>query len=102
MHFSPERSWWSWRCAGTSAARSRGALVHLGLDPPGGGNFLANVKVDADLGARAFLSRGTATFREGRLSGDLRARQLDLAFLSGLFPNLRRTGGTLDGEVRVA
>jgi len=38
-------------------ASSNGALVHLSLDPPGGGNFLAQVKVDADLGARAFLSR---------------------------------------------
>jgi len=83
-------------------ASSSGALVHLGLDPPGGGNFLGNVKVDADLGARGLLSRGAASVLDGRLSGDLRARQLDLAFLSGLFPNLRRTGGTLEGEVSVA
>jgi len=83
-------------------ASSSGALVHLSLDPPGGGNFLAQVKVDADLGARSFLSRGAASVLDGRLSGDLRARQLDLAFLSGLFPHLRRTGGTLEGEVSVA
>jgi translocation and assembly module TamB len=83
-------------------ASSSGALVNLGLDPPGGGNFLAHLKVDADLGARTLLSRGPASVLDGRLSGDLRARQLDLAFLSGLFPNLRRTGGTLEGEVSVA
>jgi len=161
-HRSPERSWWSWRCA-ERARRNRaaaGPLGHLNLEvpglpiarasqltgqaglaegrltgrvalsgtparpqltgkvsirdvtssrrgwarptfrgrelqrragepgprPSGGGNFLAHLKVDADLGARTLLSRGAASVLDGRLSGDLRARQLDLAFLSGLFP----------------
>jgi translocation and assembly module TamB len=82
-------------------ASSHGALVHLGLDPPGGGNFLGHVDVEADLGGRTLLSRGAAAFLDGRLSGDVRSKQLDLAFISGLIPNLRRVGGTLDGAVKV-
>jgi translocation and assembly module TamB len=83
-------------------ADSAGALVHLGIDPPGGGNFLGHVKMDADLGARTLLSRGAASVMEGKLSGEVRARHLDLAFISGLIPRLRRTGGTLEGDVKLA
>lgn len=78
-----------------------GALLHLGLDPPGGGNFLAHLNVQADLGGRTLLARGTAALLEAPLSGDVRANKLDLAFTSGLIPNLRRAGGTLDGAVKV-
>jgi autotransporter translocation and assembly factor TamB len=80
-------------------ASSAGALLHLGIDPPGGGNFLGHVKLDADLGGRALLSRGVAPILNGRLSGDMRSRQLDLGFASGLVRNLRRAGGTLDGAL---
>src|SRR5262249_41179801 len=82
-------------------ASSGGALLHVGVDPPGGGNFLGHVKVDADLGGRALLARGSATLLDGKLSGDVGARQLDLAFLSGLIPRVRRAGGTLEGAVKV-
>lgn len=83
-------------------ADSAGALLHVGIDPPGGGNFLGHVKMDADLGARALLSRGAASVMDGKLSGEVRARDLDLGFLSGLIPRLRRTGGTLRGDVKLA
>ncbi|HTO95841.1 MAG TPA: translocation/assembly module TamB domain-containing protein [Myxococcales bacterium] len=82
-------------------ANAKGGLLHLAVDPPGGGNLLSHVKLDADLGGRTFLARGTAALREGRLSGDLRAKALDISFLSGLIPNLRRAGGTLEGTLAV-
>ncbi len=82
-------------------ASSAGALLHVGIDPPGGGNFLGHVKIDADLGGRALLSRGVTPILNGRLSGDMRSQQLDLGFASGLVRNLRRAGGTLDGAVKV-
>ncbi|TMA86879.1 MAG: hypothetical protein E6J63_15775 [Deltaproteobacteria bacterium] len=82
-------------------ASSAGALLHVGIDPPGGGSFLGHVKIDADLGGRALLSHGAAPILNGRLSGDMRSQQLDLGFASGLVRNLRRTGGTLDGAVKV-
>ena len=80
---------------------SGGALLHVGIDPPGGGRFLGHVKLDADLGGRTLLARGAAPALEGRISGDVSSRQLDLAFLSGLIPRLRRAGGTLDGVVKM-
>jgi translocation and assembly module TamB len=82
-------------------ANSGGALVHVGLDPPGGGRFLGHVKLDADLGGRTLLARGGSSVAEARLSGDVNARQLDLGFASGLAPRLRRAGGTLDGAVKL-
>ena len=83
-------------------ADSGGALLHLGIDPPGGGNFLAHARLEADLGARALLRRGVESILEGQLSGDVKANHLDLSFLSGLNRRLRRTGGTLDASVAVA
>jgi translocation and assembly module TamB len=83
-------------------ADQSGALLHVGLDPPGGGSFLGHVRLGADLGARAFLRRGAMALLDGKLSGDVQAKQLDLAFLSGLAPNLRRTGGKLDGALKVS
>src|SRR5581483_11846934 len=80
-------------------ASSAGALLHVGLDPPGGGNLLAHVKIDADLGARTLLARGTSGLFEGRLSGDIRSKELDISFISGLVHNLRRAGGTLEAAV---
>jgi translocation and assembly module TamB len=80
-------------------ANSGGALLHVGLDPPEGGNLLGHVKVDADLGARTLLARGASSFLAGRLSGDVRSKNLDLSFLSGLVHNLRRAGGRLEGAV---
>jgi len=83
-------------------ADSGGALLHLGIDPPGGGNFLGHAKLDADLGGRTLLRNGFASVLEGQLSGQVQANHLDLAFLSGLFPRLRKTGGALEGNVKVA
>jgi len=74
---------------------SGGALLHVGIDPPGGGRFLGHVKLDADLGGRTLLVRGAAPVLEGRISGDISSRQL------GLIPRLRRAGGTLDGAVKM-
>src|SRR2546428_454953 len=51
-------------------------------------------------GARTLLRRGAMSVLHGKLSGQVQCRQLDLGFLSGLA--LRRAGGTLDGEVKVA
>jgi len=82
-------------------ATSAGALLHVGIDPPGGGNFLGHVKLDADLGGRALLSRGAAPVLNGRLSGDMTSRHLDLVFASGLVRDLRRASGTLDGAVKM-
>jgi translocation and assembly module TamB len=83
-------------------ADASGALLHLGIDPPGGGKFLGHATLQADLGARTLLSRGAASILDGQLSGQVQANQLDLAFLSGLAPTVRRTGGTLDGNVEVS
>ncbi len=80
---------------------ANGALLHLGIDPPGGGNFLGHAKVDADLGGRALLSRGKDAILEGRLSGEVTSKQLDLGFMSGMIRNLRRAGGNLDGQVKL-
>src|SRR5207249_8849571 len=55
----------------------------------------------ADVGGRTRLARCAAPVLEGRISGDIGSRQLDLAFLSGLIPRLRRAGGTLDGAVKM-
>jgi translocation and assembly module TamB len=82
-------------------ASASGALLHLAVDPPGGGNMLGHVKLDANLGGRALLSRGTAALGDGRLAGDVRSKALDISFLSGLVHNLRRAGGTLDGALTV-
>ncbi|HKC61690.1 MAG TPA: translocation/assembly module TamB domain-containing protein [Myxococcales bacterium] len=83
-------------------ANSDGALVHLGINPPGGGSFLGHANLVADLGARSLLRKGAAAVRDGELSGDLDARHLDLAFLSGLAPGVRDVGGTLDAHVKIA
>jgi translocation and assembly module TamB len=80
----------------------QGALLHLGINPPGGGSLLAHANLVADLGGRTLLRRGMAAITGGELSGQLTAKQLDLAFLSGLAPRVRRAGGTLDAEVTVA
>ncbi|HEX9578863.1 MAG TPA: translocation/assembly module TamB domain-containing protein, partial [Myxococcales bacterium] len=81
---------------------ANGALLHLGIDPPGGGNFLGHAQLQADLGARTLLRRGAMSILDGQLSGQVQAKQLDLAFLSGLLPTLRRAGGTLEGDVQVS
>src|SRR5437764_15430141 len=82
-------------------ADANGALVHLGIDPPGGGNFLGHATLKADLGARALLREGFSPVLDGQLAGRVQAKQLDLAFLSGLAPRLRRIAGTLDGDLSV-
>ncbi len=78
---------------------SAGALLHVALDPPGGGNLLGHVKLDADLGGSALLARGFSSVLDGNLSGDVRSRQLDISFLSGLIHNVREADGTLDGSL---
>ena len=76
--------------------------MHFGIDPPGGGDFLGHVEAGRGPRARARCSPA-APFpsREGELSGEVNAQHLDLAFLSGLIPRLRRTGGMLDGDVKL-
>jgi translocation and assembly module TamB len=83
-------------------ADSAGALVHLGIDPPGGGTFLAQAKLKADLGGRTILAGGADSIINGQLDAEVKARQLDLAFLSGLAPNVRRAGGKLDMDVKAS
>lgn len=80
----------------------QGALLHLGVTPPGGGSFLGHVTLAADLGGRTLLQKGTAALAEGKLSGDLNAKQLDISFVSGIAPGLRRARGTLDSQVTVS
>ena len=81
---------------------SAGVLVHLGIDPPGGGNLLGHVQLKADLGGRTLLRRGTASVLEGELEGRIDASKLDLGFLSGLAPSVRHAAGKLDAHVTVA
>jgi hypothetical protein len=54
------------------------------------------------MSARSLLRNGVASVLDGRLSGDMQARHLDLGFLSGLMQRVRRTGGTLDGDLKLA
>lgn len=82
-------------------ADSAGALLHLGMDPPGGGNLQAHAQLKADLGARTLLRDGFAPVLDGHVTGRVDASKLDLGFLSGIAPNLRRTGGSLDAHVAV-
>ena len=81
---------------------STGALLHVGIDPPGGGNFLAHLRLQADMGARTLLRNGVSSVLDGKLAGEVQARRLDLGFLSGLIQRLRRTGGTLDGDLKLS
>ena len=83
-------------------ADGSGALLHAGVDPPGGGNMLAHARLEADLGARTLLRDGVASVLDGKLSGELLAKRLDLAFFSGMAPGLRRTGGVLDADVKLS
>jgi hypothetical protein len=80
-------------------ANARGALLHLGIDPPGGGSFLGHAQLKAALGARSLLEDGLASVAGGELTASAVAKGLDLTFLSGLVPTLRRTGGNLDANV---
>ncbi len=82
-------------------ADAAGALLHLGMDPPGGGALSAHAQLKADLGARTLLRDGFAPVMDAPLTGRLDATKLDLVFLSGLAPNLRHTGGTLDAHVAI-
>lgn len=83
-------------------AESNGGVFHLGIDPPAGGHFLGHADLKADLGARALLRDGFDSILEGQLSGRLQAKGLDLAFLGGLMPEVRRAGGVVDGDVTVS
>ena len=80
---------------------SQGLALNLDLDPPGGGSLRAGAKLTAPLGARALLRGGKASLMGGELSANILAKKLDLNFLSGFAPNLRRTGGVLDANVSV-
>ena len=82
-------------------ADSAGALLKLGIDPPGGGKLTGRAQLTADLGARTLMRSGFAPVLDGPVSGRLDTAGLDLGFLSGLLPNLRHTGGTLDAHVSV-
>jgi autotransporter translocation and assembly factor TamB len=83
-------------------ANDAGAVAHLSLDPPGGGTFAANAKLKADLGGRTLLRDGGQSITNGYLDAELTAKKLDLAFLSGLLPRVRKTAGTLDMEVKAS
>src|SRR5260221_2123272 len=83
-------------------ADEHGALLHVGIDPPAGGRFLAHAQLEADLGARALLRDGIDPILDGKVTGEIEAKRLDLSFLSGLAPNLRRTGGMLDADVKLS
>jgi translocation and assembly module TamB len=83
-------------------AESAGALLHVGIDPPGGGSLLGHVDLKADLGGRTLLREGISSILEGQLDGRVQAKHLDMAFLSGLLPRIRRAGGTLDCDVSVS
>jgi translocation and assembly module TamB len=80
----------------------KGMMVHLGINPPGGGRFLGHAKLVAPLGGRALLEGGMAGLQAGELSATIEAKDLDLVFLSGLLPNLRRTVGKLNADISVA
>ena len=79
-----------------------GATVHLGISPPGGGTLLGHATLKADLTARAILEGGIAELRQGELNGRLTARKLDLAFLSGASPYLRKSAGLLEADVEAS
>ena len=83
-------------------ADGNGGRLHLGIDPPGGGNFLGHAEVQANLGARALLRGGAASLLDSPMTGTMRAQRLDLGFLGGVVPNVRRAAGTLDGQVALA
>ncbi|HUJ26383.1 MAG TPA: translocation/assembly module TamB domain-containing protein [Myxococcales bacterium] len=83
-------------------AEQGGGVFHLGIDPPGGGSFLGHADLKADLGARALLRDGFDSILEGQLSGRVQAKHLDLAFLGGLIPYLRRAGGAVDADVSLS
>ena len=59
-------------------------------------------RVSVARGGRTLLRNGFTSVLEGQLSGQVQAKRLDMAFLSGLMPRLRRTGGTLEADVKVA
>src|SRR5207248_4133306 len=83
-------------------ATSAFALLHVGINPPGGGTFLAHARVDADLGGRTLLRTGFSSVSQGKLTGEISAKKLDLAFASGIAPLVRRAGGTLDAAAKVS
>jgi len=80
--------------SGTEAKRAPS-----GMTQRGGGTFLGHATLQAPLSARALLDQGADAITEGDLDGSVTMRNLDLTFLSGLTPLLRRTGGVIDGEV---
>ena len=83
-------------------ADSAGALLHVGIDPPGGGNLLGHVQLKADLGGRTLLRDGPSSALDGALSGRVDATALDLGFLSGLAPSVRHASGKLDAHLAIA
>ncbi|MFL5437204.1 MAG: translocation/assembly module TamB domain-containing protein [Myxococcales bacterium] len=83
-------------------ADGHSALLHVGINPPGGGTFLGHVVLTADLGARALLRQGGSSVMQGSVTGEVNAKKLDLGFASGLIPRMRRAGGTLDASVKVS
>jgi autotransporter translocation and assembly factor TamB len=78
-----------------------GATLHLGINPPGGGTLLLHATLAADLTARAILENGAVGVLQGQLDGKVTARQLDLGFLSGINPLVRKAAGTLEADVEV-
>ena len=83
-------------------ADAHSALLHVGINPPGGGTFLGHVVLTADLGARALLRQGGSSVMQGSVTGEVNAKKLDLGFASGLIPRVRRAAGTLDASVKVS
>ncbi|HEY2031681.1 MAG TPA: translocation/assembly module TamB domain-containing protein [Myxococcales bacterium] len=83
-------------------ANDAGAVLHVGLDPPGGGSFVGKAKLKADLGGRTLMREGAQSITSGYLDAELTAKKLDLAFLSGIVPRVRKAAGTLDMEVKAS
>jgi autotransporter translocation and assembly factor TamB len=69
--------------------------------PAENGTLLLHASLQAPLTATALFDGGVQALLDGKLDAHLLARKLDLGFVSGVLPGLRRTAGVLDGEVAI-
>ncbi len=69
--------------------------------PAQNGTLLLHAVLTAPLSAQALLDGGAQALGEGKLDAHLLARKLDLGFVSGVIPGLRRTAGVLDAELSI-
>jgi translocation and assembly module TamB len=89
------------RTGGPPGAGPAPAPLEAPVKPAQNGTLLLHANLTAPLSASALLDGGTQALMEGKLDAHLLARRLDLAFVSGVLPGLRRTAGVLDGDVTV-